>query len=361
MKKFLWTAIGLSTIVGGVVYYRMYSDFKVKQEAGMSESIKTVVCASVQQSHLPKVLNTIGTLQAFDSVQLKAEIDGKIKAIHFKEGVPVLEDELLIELDDSRAVADLKEAEAMYRRADREYKPAEKLAKQGVVAELARGTKKEDRDAYAARVEHHKVLVEKHKIRAPFAGVAGLRNISVGEYVSPGKDLVKIVNGHPLRLSFKVPELNITDIAVGQKVEILADGVPGKFLATILAICPESDTASHSFEVKAILDSDNMVLRPGMFVRVEVLLNKDQGGLIIQEGAVHRIGNDEIVYKIVDGYPQSVRVNTGLRKDGYVEIRRGVRARDVLVIKGYNLQDGSPVKIVELDGVKQKSVQLGKE
>lgn len=356
MKKFIWTAMCLSTIVGGVVYYRMYSDFKVKQEAGRGDSIKTVVCASVQKSHLPKFLNTIGTLQAFDSVQLKAEIDGKIKAIHFKEGVPVLEDELLIELDDSRAVADLREAEAMYRKADKEYKPADKLAKQGVVAELARNTKKEDRDAYAARVEHHKVLVEKHKIRAPFAGVAGLRNISVGEYVSPGKELVKIVNGHPLRLYFKVPELNITEVSVGQKVEFSADGVQGKFIATILAISPESDAASHSVEVKAILDADNMVLRPGMFVRVALLLNKDEKGLIVPEGAVHRVGNDEIVYKILNGQPHSVRVETGLHKDGYVEIKRGLSEGDVVVIKGYNLQDGSPVKIVSLDGVKQKAV-----
>ncbi|MDR2766098.1 MAG: efflux RND transporter periplasmic adaptor subunit [Holosporaceae bacterium] len=299
-----------------------------------------------------KYINGIGTLRAFDSVVIKSEVSAKIEKIHFSEGTVVKENDLLVELDSSSAKDSLLEAEAQYRKAKSEFDPTEKLTDKGIVARLQRDVKKAEMEMAAAKVSAYRTNLEKHKILAPFGGMVGLKEISRGQFVSPGVELVKLVDCHPLKVDFKVAEVDVGNVYVGQKVKILVGGdKTQEYEATIIAIDPESDKISHSFDVRATLDvpeeeSGNQVLKPGRFVNVQIAIDGDQRGILIPESAIEKVGEEDMVYRVVEGLAIRTLVTSGMRRDGNVEIITGINEGDTVITSGQsNVLDGKEVAI----------------
>jgi membrane fusion protein (multidrug efflux system) len=300
-----------------------------------------------------RYVNAIGTLRPFDSVMIKSEVNAKVDKIHFEEGAVVKENDLLIELDDSVAKAQLMEAEALYRRAKSEFEPIEKLADKGAAARVKRDTSKAEMEKCAASVNSYKTNLGKHKIHAPFGGIVGLKEISRGQFVSPGAELVKIVDCHPLKVDFKVTEVDIGNIHVGQEIQILIGGDKTQvFSAKITAIDPESDKITHSFDVRAILDVPEEValtsqlLKPGRFVSVKIAIDGNQQGIVIPESALEKIGDEYTVFRVMDGVAIRTLVTVGVRRDGNAEIITGINEGDVIITSGQNgVLDGKEVSI----------------
>ncbi|MDR2107682.1 MAG: efflux RND transporter periplasmic adaptor subunit [Holosporaceae bacterium] len=327
--------------------------FQSGKKSKLSPSLPSVTVGSAAFGPVARYIDAIGTLRPFDSVVIKSEVNSKVDKIHFSEGATVRKDDLLIELDDSVAKAQLMEAEALYRRSKSEFDPIEKLADRGVAARVQKETKRAEMDKCAASVNSQRTLVEKHKIHAPFGGTVGLKEISRGQFVSPGAELVKIVDCHPLKVDFKVTEVDIGNIYVGQEIKIMVGGdKTQEFAAKITAIDPESDRISHSFNVRAILDVpeevaiNSQILKPGRFVSVKIPIDGNQRGIVIPESALEKIGDEYTVFRLADGVAIRTLVTVGVRRDGNAEIITGLNEGDLVIISGQSgVLDGRGVSV----------------
>jgi membrane fusion protein (multidrug efflux system) len=349
-KKIIWYAVGVVVLI--IICFVFFKLKNSKEDRISFEPPKVTVSAAVFGS-VSKYVNTIGTLRAFDSVVIKSEVNAKIEKICFSEGAVVKENDLLIELDDSMAKAQLAEAEAQYRKARCEFEPIEKLADKGVMARIQRDSKKAEVDTAAARVNSHKNNLEKHKVLAPFGGKVGLIEISKGQFVAPGNDLIKIVDCYPLKADFKVAEADIEKIYIGQEIQVSVGGDNTKvFMAKIVAIDPESDKITHSFDVRAVLDvpeevaATSQVLKPGRFVSVKIAIDGDQQGIVIPESALEKVGDEDVVFRVMEGVAIRTLVTVGTRRDGNVEIITGLNEGDLVITSGQiGVLDGKEVVI----------------
>jgi membrane fusion protein (multidrug efflux system) len=342
------TTVVVLTALGALAYFNMRGDKENKSSfIPPAVTVSTAVFGPVS-----KYVNAIGTLRPFDSVVIKSEVNARIEKIAFSEGAVVNENDLLIELDDSAAKAQLMEAEAQYRKAKSEFDPIEKLADKGVMARVKRDSLKAEMDMAAARVSSHKNVLGKHKIYAPFGGIVGLREISKGQFVSPGNELVKIVDCHPLKVDFKVTEADIENIYVGQEIQVSVGGDTSKtFIAKVAAIDPESEKISHSFSVRGTLDVPEVavasqILKPGKFVSVKIPIDGDQQGIVVPESALEKIGDEDMLYRVVDGVAIRTLVTSGTRRDGNVEIITGVNEGELVITSGQSgVLDGKGVSV----------------
>lgn len=345
-----------SAIIGGfgvVILLGVSCKWLAPKQEAADTAPPTVTASKAVFGPVNRYVNAIGTLRPFDSVVIKSEVNGSIKDVCFTEGTVVQEGDLLIALDDSAAKAALEEAEAQYRKAESECKPVEKLTDKGVFARVQKDIKKAEMEVCEARVASCKSNLEKHKIHAPFGGIVGLKEISKGQVVSVGSDLVKLVDCHPLKVDFKVAEFDISNVYVGQMITVLVGGDRDQeYSAKITAIDPESDKVTHTFNVRAVLDvpegiaMTSQTLKPGRFVSVKVEINGDQQGIIVPESSLEKIGEEDMLYRVVDGVAIRTLVTVGTRKDGNVEIITGVNEDDLVITGGQsNVLDGRAVSI----------------
>ncbi|GHU12022.1 MexH family multidrug efflux RND transporter periplasmic adaptor subunit [Alphaproteobacteria bacterium] len=350
-KKGLLCAISLGIVTIFALSYKFYH----KKATIDVEQAPPVTVTKAIMGPVTRYINALGTLRPYDFVQIKSEVTAVISKIHFYEGSYVQKGDILVEMDDSTARAELLEAEALYRKAKSEFDPIEKLADKGVAAIQKRNTLKAEVDNAEARVMLCKSKLSKHKIYSPFGGIVGLREISEGQYVTNnGSDnLVKVVDCHPMKVDFKVSEVDIGNVYVDQEAKILVGGdKTQEYSAKIIAIDPECDKASHTFDVRALLDIpedvalDSPVLKPGRFVSVKVAPDGNSMGIVIPEGAIERVGDDDYVYRVVEGMAVRTPVTVGMRKDGVVEIITGINVDDDVVTSGQAvLVEGKPVSV----------------
>jgi membrane fusion protein (multidrug efflux system) len=177
--------------------------------------------------------------------------------------------------------------------------------------------------------------------------MVGLRNVSVGDYVKEGQDLINIEDIATLRVDFKLPEAYLGRLAKGQAVEVSSDALPGeRFKAVLDAVDPMVDQGGRAISARARLANAGGKLRPGMFVRVRLQFGERQGALMIPEQAVVP-GGQPSVFKVVEGKAVATKVRLGVRRTAQVEVAEGLAAGDVVVTAGQlKLRDGAPVRPV---------------
>lgn len=324
-----------------------------KPEEISQNSLPLVTVSKAEFGPVIRYINAIGTLRPYNSVVIKSEVNAVILKVYFTEGAIVKKGDLLIELDDRGARAALMEAEGYYRKAKSEYDPVDKLANRGVMAKVNRDKLKAEVDVCAAKVESCKAILQKHRIVAPFGGVVGLQEISEGQFVAPGNELVKLVDCNPLKVDFKVTESEIKNVYVGQSVQVLVGGEQSQGVnARIIAIDPESDKISHSFSVRALLDVPAEImdqypnLKPGRFVSIKIVPDESINGILIPESSIEKVGDDSYVYRLIEGRASRTFVTTGMRKDGFIEIITGVNEGDIVITSGQqNVLDGRGVSV----------------
>lgn len=299
---------------------------------------------------IKKTLRFVGNLKPNEQVVLKSEVDAVIKTIHFFEGQAIQEGDLLVSFDDAAAVAQLEEVTAKYMNAKAEFEMTKKLANKKYSSESELSKKEAEMKAFYAQIKQVTNTLNKHKVYAPFSGKVGLKEVSVGEFMHRGRDLLTLVDEVPMKVDFKVPEMLIHRIRVGQYVTVNVDGVNNDFTAVIRAVDPVGDKTSHSFIVRAILDNDvdseSYGIYPGQFARIRLINDDAQKAILVPEGALVRSGDVESVYRIVDGTAIQTEVIVGDSYDGQIEILGGLSAEDVVVINGQGrIRDGMKVRV----------------
>lgn len=311
-----------------------------------------VTVADVRTETLDIETTAVGSLLSNEAVMIRPEIEGRIVEIGFEEGEPVEKGQQLFKLDDTIYEAELADAEARLDLAERNYERAKELFQKGAGTARGRDEARSDYQIAEAAVHLARARLAKTTIEAPFAGVAGLRRVSVGDYLTAGHDLVNLEDIEPLKVEFAIPERYLGSLRTGQRVQLTADAFPGRsFEGEIYAIDPKIDPAGRSLQVRARVPNDDGRLRPGLFARVKVRLGTRENAILIPEQAIVPRGRDRFVFKVVDGKAVEVKVEIGQRRFGTVEIVDGLAAGDRVVTAGQlKIRDGAPVAPVNAGG-----------
>jgi membrane fusion protein (multidrug efflux system) len=293
-------------------------------------------------------ITAVGSLRSNESVVLRPEVSGRIATIGFRDGQAVRRGQLLVALDATLNEAEVAQARAEFDLAKSNLKRTEDLASKNFVSSSAQDQAASSLQVAEAKLKLAEARLAKMRIVAPFDGVVGIRNVSIGDYVKDGTDLVNVEDIRTLKADFRLPERYFPQLKAGLPVELTADALPGgRYVGSIDAINPRVDASGRSLEVRARLDNTDGRLRPGMFARVRVLLGDRPNALMVPEEAVVPLGDDFFVYTVADGKAKRVRVKLGVRREAQVELLEGVNAGDQVVTAGIRVQrDGQPVRVI---------------
>ena len=290
----------------------------------------------------------VGNLRADESIVIRPEIAGRIERIAFEEGQRVKKGALLARIDaaETRAVlqSSRTQAELDKQRLDR----VADLRKKGFISQQALDEAQSSHARSIAKQREDEAKLAKSEIRAPFDGVAGLRQVSEGAYVAAGTDIARLEKIDQLKLDFRVPETYLAQLKEGLAVSAAVDSFPqASFPGKIYAIEPSVDEQTRTVLARARVANPELRLRPGMFARVSLTLGVRENAVWIPEEAIVPRGQDSYVFRIVDGKAELVLVQTGTRKVGEVEIMKGVAAGDMVVTEGtQRLVPGMQVSII---------------
>lgn len=300
----------------------------------------------LQPSQIQNKIEVTGNLLPFEEVTLRPEASGRIVQLNFKEGEQVAKGKLLFKINDADLRAQLLKANVSLDLAKQdEQRKKELLGLKALPQEDYDRALTEVKRA-EADVELLKAQIEKTEIRAPFAGVIGLRNISEGSFVSPGMDLVALIQADPIKLEFSVPEKYSKVISMQSSVSFTIDGLRDTFNARIYAIDPQIDTGNRTFKVRGTCPNPRGILKKGSFAYVSVRLENIPQAIMVPASAVVPEIRGQKLLTIKEGIVTSQLVQTGVRTEDQVQIIEGVRQGDTVITSGLlQLKEGMAVTL----------------
>jgi membrane fusion protein (multidrug efflux system) len=291
----------------------------------------------------------VGTLRADEAVTLRPEIAGRIAEIRFKEGQRVERGQVLVLLDQAELAAVLASSRAQAGLDQQRLERAADLFRKSFISQQAYDEARANHARSAAKQREDEARLAKTVIRAPFAGVAGLRHVSEGAVVAAGTDIARLEKIDALKVDFRVPEVFVGRLRPGQAVRVQLDAYgEHTFPGSVYALEPAVDESTRTVLVRARVGNPQRKLRPGMFARVWAQLEVREKALWVPEQAIVPRGQDSFVFRVVDGKAEQVKVQTGVRKVGEVEIASGLEAGDLVVTEGMQrLGPGSAVNVMQ--------------
>ncbi len=293
-------------------------------------------------------VTTIGTLRAEESVVIRSEIAGRVLSIHFTEGQQISQNDKLITLDSAEYQAQREESAVAVKLNQLNFERVKDLYNKQLSSRQAYDEAQAKLEESRARQALDQVRLDKTVIHAPFDGVLGLRRISSGAYIQPGQDLVTLAKTDSVKLDFRVSERFLPQIHLDQPVKITLDAYPNQtFTGKVYASEVSVDEETRTLLLRASLSNTGGELKPGMFARVALVLEERHHALLIPEQALVPQGQDNLVFKVVEGKALQTKVMLGQRREGEVEILVGLSAKDKVVTDGQiKLRDGMSVVIL---------------
>jgi membrane fusion protein (multidrug efflux system) len=311
--------------------------------------------ATVEQTRLVDEAQSVGSLRSRQSIILRPEVSGRITQVNFRDGQRVSRGQLLVQLDDQLAQAQIKQAEAELSIARANFNRNKELVEQNFISRRTVEESAANLEVAQAKLALAQATAARLKIMAPFDGTVGIRSINLGDYLKDGADVVNLEDMDAIYVDYRLPERFQSQVKVGQKAQIDIDALPGrKFSAVVLAIDPLIDANGRSVGVRACIDNRRMQLRPGMFARVATVFAQKDKALVIPEEAIVPQAGRQFVIRLIDGpegkVSQRVEVKVGSRSPGKVEIVEGLAAGETVVVAGQQRvqRDGMSVRVIEV-------------
>ena len=324
--------------------------------ATLSNPPQTVATMQAATQPWQASLNSVGSVVAINGANLSAQIDGIVDTIDIKSGETVPAGQLLLTLrpvNDAAVLAQLQATAALdainYQRDLKQFQ-ADAVSMATVDADEA------SLKTATAEVEAQQALINEKQIRAPFAGTLGIRQVDIGQYLAAGTEIVTLQQLNPLFVDFYLPQQALAQIAVGQAVSIGVDAFPDKtFPGTITAINSALDTTTRTVQVRATIQNDQMLLRPGMFTTVNIIVGQPQQLITLPQAAIAYNSYGDTVYVVRKGKDANgkdqltvdqVFVTLGDTRGDQVAVLNGISAGDQVVTAGQlKLKKGSIVLI----------------
>jgi len=324
--------------------------------ATLSNPPQTVATIQAGTQPWQASLNSVGSVVAINGANLSAQIDGIVDTIDFKSGETVPAGQLLLTLrpvNDAALLAQLQATAALdainYQRDLKQFQ-ADAVSMATVDADAA------SLKTATAQVEAQQALINEKQVRAPFAGTLGIRQVDIGQYLAAGTEIVTLQQLNPLFVDFYLPQQALAQIAVGQAVSVGVDAFPGKnFPGTITAINSALDTSTRTVQVRATIQNDQMLLRPGMFTTVNITVGQPQQLITVPQTAITYNSYGDTVFIVRKGKDATGKdqltvdqtfVTLGDTRGDQVAVLQGIAPGDQVVTAGQlKLKKGSIVVI----------------
>jgi membrane fusion protein (multidrug efflux system) len=308
-----------------------------------------VEAATARGARTSSDVRAIGSLRSDESVLITSEVAGRIAEINFKEGGATQAGAVLVKLDVALAEAEVADAKARYELAEANNQRAKQLSRTGSVTDKAIDEATANFEIARAALELQRVKLARHTLKAPFAGQLGMRQVSVGGFVGAGTAIVNLEKIDVLKVDFKLPELLLSTVSIGQVGEVSVEAMPRRpFTGEIYAIDPQVDVNGRALALRARLANPDLVLRPGLFARITVKGAQARQVVLAPESSIVPRGGEAFVFRIENGKAVEAKVRLGERRGTEVEIVEGLAPDTRVVTAGQlKLRDGAAVEVVE--------------
>lgn len=341
-KRVKWgiiTAVSAGLIAWGI-YSQMPKENKELAAANKvmsSSSAKRVlnVNAKVVKTQLLKdEIKISGSLLPDEEVDLSFETSGKIIEINFEEGSRVKKGQLLAKVNDRPLQAQLQRLVSQLKLAEDRVFRQNALLERDAVSKEAYEQVKTELATLNADIDLIKANIAQTELRAPFDGVIGLRQVSVGSYASPSTIVAKLTKVSPLKVEFSVPERYASDVNIGAGVDFALEGKLETFHAKVYARESRMDPNTHTLTLRALYPNSNNKVMPGRYADIKLSKNEIHDALAVpSEAIVPEMGKDKIfLYKA--GKAQPVEIQTGIRTEAETQVVKGLQAGDTIIISG---------------------------
>lgn len=328
---------------------------KIMSPSATTNSVPAVIVnaatAKAASWHVP--IQSTGTINTFKGAMLKAQVQGQVTAIYFDSGTMVKAGDKLIQIYPDIVVAQLEKAKAQLQLNAITYQRYANLYKKSVVSQQDLDRAYSDWQQSIADVQNNEAILRQYNVTAPFDGMAGLRQVSVGQYLTVGTNIVDLEQVDPIRVDFSIPDIYVDDIAVGQKLSIISSADQSKsYDGQVTAINSAVDPTTRSISLWGSVPNTTHTLLPGSYAAVTLYSLKTHPVVTIPQTALSYDSSGGAVYKIVNGIAKKTAVTIGIRQGNEISIASGLAAGDVVVSDGIiKIQyDGEPVQITALDG-----------
>jgi len=347
----------VAALVGGLGFIKFRQvEAAIASGASFQMPPTAVTTVVAQRETWPSTLSVIGTAAAIQGVTVSADLPGTVDKIHFESGQWVHEGDILVELDTRQERAQLANMEAQRDLARINYDRATQLVKEGVIARSEYDNATAQQKATEAQVGDIRAAIARKTIHAPFSGVLGIRQVSLGQYLAAGQAIVSLQSLNPIYVNFGVPQQDTPKVAPGRVLRVTNNDLPGMgFTGRIIALDSVINEQTRNIQVQAILTNKDDKLRPGMFVQVELPLGASREVVPLPASAVNYAPYGDSVYVVTDmkdakgktyrGVRQQVVRVEGSRGD-QVAITSGINPGDEVVSSGvFRLRNGAPVQV----------------
>lgn len=353
LLSFLVVGLGLVLIVGSLVGVKGLQIMALI-EAGesMPEPEETVAAHYVEVRNIEQSIAALGTVTPVSGVDIAADAPGVVREIAFRSGEVVRYGQLLVQLDVAVEKAELASAEASVRLADVSLERARDLYRKEAIPRADLDAAEANQAQAKARVEAMKATIDRKTIRAPFDGQLGVRRVQLGQFLNSGSPVVSLQSMESVYVDFSLPQQRLSLLETGMAVRVHSDAFPDEiFEGELTTIEPAVDGRTRNLRLQASFENSDYRLRPGMFVRVEVVLPEEESVKLIPATSVLAApyGDSIFVVQERDDGAQIVRqrfVRLGWNVGDYVVIEEGVEEGDLVVSDGaFKLRNDLKVRI----------------
>ncbi len=353
----------LNTVILPLVILLVAACTAEKPGGGGQEKPVAVEVAPVQVDTLEQTLAAVGTLSSPQSTVVTSQVDGKVAKLNIQQGGTVEAGALLATLDDSVQQAEVAAAEAAVYSARQVYERDRRIKGTGGISELQLQTEKADLRQAEARLAQARASLDHTNIRAPYAGVLGLRKVSLGSYIKAGDAVVDLRQIDPLDLDFSIPQQEIARLQVGQEVHFTVSGLEGNFQGQVTTVVPALAAGSRAVPLQATVANPERKLKPGMFAQIRLVVGKTPNALFVPMQALVPEGQVNHIWVVgPEEHAEQRTVTVGEYRENTVQILSGLQPDDRVIVAGtQKLRPKAKLKIAPYQRVQNPRLGLTRE
>jgi membrane fusion protein (multidrug efflux system) len=339
--------------LGVFTYFRFKAGMAMMAKFAPPPAAVTSVVAKPQTWQ--PILSVVGSMRAVNGVLVSTDLAGIVTRIAFESGRELKKGDLLVKLDTQQEAAQLHSAQARRELARISLqRQSDLFAKKAVAQSDFDSAQSEFRQADAA-VEEAQAMIDRKTITAPFDGLAGIRQVDLGQYLNVGNPIAPLQSLDPIYVEFSIPQQDFNQVTLGKKVRVRADGVDGQeFEGVITALDSKVDEATRNVTIQATVKNPDHKLRPGMYVNVDILLPEQDGVIAIPASSINYAPYGDSVFLIKDATGPGAKgkeviqqfVKLGATRGDQVSVLSGLKPGDEVVTSGvFKLRSHAPVII----------------
>ena len=300
----------------------------------------------VSKQEVDNKIDVIGTILPNEKVDLKSEASGRITDILFKEDAKVHKGDLLVKIFNADLQAQLKKIRIQQELAKKDASRNQQLLAINGVSQQIYDASENQVEALGADADLIEAQIRKTEIRAPFDGIIGLRYVSEGEYLAPTTLIATIQQIDPIKLEFDIPEKYSSNVNKGSTIDFTVTGMDKVYKGKVYATEPMIDITTRTLKVRAHCSNEDFSLKPGAFIRIELLLNQDKNAILVPTEAIVPGLTSQKVFVYNNGKAFSRKVLTGTRNASSIQITDGLEINDTVITSGImQLKDSVRVKL----------------